>query len=423
MKANFGKKGWIIIIFTLFIYMFTSTAADVLNITTDGFALRFGMDSGSSLLIFAAIGGFIGIPTSFIVGHIISKKGLKGPTVALFIILAVIWFLYGRCNTFGQYAVIATVIMALANCTNLVLTQQLMSNWFPKKKGIALGWATIGMPLDGALMIPVFQALIVRFDLAAPFYLMAVIFVILAVLMLLAIKEYPEQAGVYPDNEPITEEEKAANLALLANYKSEFTIKKLFATKDMWLLVITFGLMFIGLLGAMTQMIPRLTAIGMDINTAIAWLSVVSIISLPASVIWGIIDQKIGTKKTTVIFAALWTIMMFMSAISCHTINMPITIFSVLFLACMNGGLGNMMPSMIISVFGRYDFANANKLIVPFVVGIRTLAFLIMPMILGIAGANVAHGFFLAFIVFGILSLISFIASLFISKTTIGKIM
>jgi len=108
-SLNFGKKGWYIIIFTLLIYWFSSTPADVLNVTVDGFALRFGMDSTNSLLIFAAVGGFVGIPLALVTGHIVSKKGVKKPGIILMIIMGVIWIIYGRCGTFMQYAVIALV--------------------------------------------------------------------------------------------------------------------------------------------------------------------------------------------------------------------------------------------------------------------------------------------------------------------------
>ncbi|MBQ8592310.1 MAG: MFS transporter [Lachnospiraceae bacterium] len=421
MKANnFGKHGWWIIIFTLFIYMFTSTAPDILNVTTTGFAERFGMASGDPLLIFAAIGGFVGIPLALIVGQVISKKGVKGPAVVLLFILAIVWFLYGRCETFTQYAVIATIVAALANVGNLVITQQLMSNWFPKKKGTALGWATVGMPLDSAITVAVFQALIVKKGLSAPFYMMCIIFVILAIVMIIAVKAYPEEAGAYPDNEPISEEERKANLEALTNYKSEITVGKMFKIKDFWLLVITFGFLFIGLIGIMSQMVPRMVSIGLDTNSAIMWLTIASVVGIPGSIAWGIVDQKIGTKKTTIIFSALWAIMTLLAAIGCGMGSIPISIASVVMVSCLQGGLGNLMPSMVINVFGRYDFAQANKLVVPFVVGIRTLAFIIMPMILGMS-ATASAGYAKIFVVFTVLTVIALISACGLSKETIGK--
>ena len=59
----------------------------------------------------------------------------------------------------------------------------------------------------------------------------------------------------------------------------------------------------------------------------------------------------------------------------------------------MHGGMGNLMPSLIIQVFGRYDFASANRLVVPFVVAIRTISMLLIHVMLAVAGANGNIGF------------------------------
>jgi OFA family oxalate/formate antiporter-like MFS transporter len=421
MKSNFGKKGWWIIIFTLLIYMFTCAVPDTLNVVTGGFAHTFGMSSDSPLLVFSAIGGFVGIPLALIAGHIISRKGVKGPAVVMMFALAVLWFFYGRCATLQQFAVVATIITALSNTVNLVVTQQLMSNWFPKKKGLALGWATMGMPLDSAITVAVFQVLLTKVGFAAPFYMMVAIMAILAVVMILAVKSYPEEAGAFPDNEEISEEEKKANMELFSHYQSDFTVGKLFRTPAFWLLVIVFGFLFIGLVGTISQMVPRMVSIGFSPNTAVMWLTIASLIGIPASYLWGLIDQAAGTKKTVVIFTVIWAVMMLLSSLGCSSGSHSLTITSVVIFACLNGGLGNLMPSMCISVFGRFDFAQANKLMVPFVVGIRTLAFLIIPGILMAAGKNVSGGFARVFLVFTVLAVIALIASVFLPKESIGR--
>ena len=93
MKSNFGFKGWMVILFTLFIYMFTCTAPDTLNVSVTAFAQAFGWDS-NQMLMFSAIGGFAGIAVSWILGMIIAKWGVKIPTIIFFAILR----LYGFCT-------------------------------------------------------------------------------------------------------------------------------------------------------------------------------------------------------------------------------------------------------------------------------------------------------------------------------------
>ncbi len=420
MKSNFGFKGWMVILFTLFIYMFTCTAPDTLNVSVTAFAQAFGWDS-NQMLMFSAIGGFAGIAVSWILGMIIAKWGVKIPTIIFFAIFAVVWILYGRSSSFVMYGASVVAATAVSNSLNLVSTQQIMSNWFPRKKGIALGWATVGTCLSSAIMVAVFQRMFGKHGISAPFYLMAVIFVIMIVVMLVWFKAYPEEAGAYPDNEPLSEEEKQKNMELIHNYKSEFTLGRLFKTKEMWFLALIFGFVALGLVAVISQMVPRLTAVGLDQNMAILWLTIASIIGIPASVFWGFVDQAIGTMKTVRIFCVLWTLMLVVSALGSGIVNVPISVISVVFYAVLLGGMMNLMPSAIIQVFGRYDFAQANKIIMPLVIGIRSCAFLIVPMMLAAAGANVNGGFRNAFIICTVLSLIATVLSFVLKSDCIGK--
>lgn len=422
-KSNFGKKGWLVIIYVLFLYMFSATPPDTLNVSVEAFGhMRFGMEGQSwqQLLIYSAIGGFIGIPVALILGQIVARCKVKWPTVAVLVIYGIIWFLNGQANSVAMYAVMVVMITAVSDALNLVSTQQIMNNWFPKKKGLALGWSTMGMCFSSAIMVGVFQVLITKAGLSAPFTLMMGICFLLAIITAVFFKNYPEEAGAYPDNEPITEEEKEANLKLIRDYKSDYTFKKLLCSKELWGLTVLFGFLFIGLIGVTSQMVPRLACVGLEKTQAIMWLTISSIIGIFASFAWGWIDQKIGTKRAVEIFSICWTAMMIVALIGMATVNRPITLISVVMYSCLLGGLGNLMPSFTIQIFGRYDFPQANKLMVPLVVGIRSFALLIVPAILTGVGEQI-KGYTMVFIVFSVLSLISTIIAFALKDKMIGK--
>ena len=418
---NFGKLGWAVVIYTLLIYLFTCVTNDTLNVTVEVFAGVLGVTS-NDLLPMAAIGGFVGVILSLIVGAIIAKKNVKMPTAILVIILGVLFAINGQARSLPVYAIAAVLSTAVAQTLNLVCTQQIMSNWFPKKKGIALGWATMGMPVCSAVMVAVFQGLF-GVSVAAPYWLMLVICLIMAAITLFCFKNYPEEAGAYPDNEPVDEEEQKKTLEFMASYKSPWTVGKLLKTKEFWMLVLIFGFLFMGLVATMAQMIPRLGSLGLDPNMAILCLSIASLIGIPGSFAWGAIDQKIGTGKTNRIFCTCWAITMIISAFGMAVANVPVTILSIVLYSLLNGGLGNMMPSMFISVFGRFDFAQANKLGMPIVICLRSVTMIIMPMILAanaMAGNAEAVGYRNLFIVISVLSVIAAVLSFLIKDKTIG---
>lgn len=415
---DFGKKGWGVVIYTLFIYLFTCVTNDTLNVTTGAFANVLGVSS-NDLLPFAAIGGFAGVVLSLIAGVIIAKKNVKAPTAVLFVLLGLLFALNGQARTMPVYIIAAVLSTAVAQTLNLVCTQQIMSNWFPKKKGIALGWATMGMPICSAVMVAVFEKMF-GIDISAPYWLMLVICLIMALVTIFCFKNYPEEAGAYPDNEPVDPEEQKKTLEFMNSYKSPWTVGKLFKTRQFWMLVFIFGFLFMGLVATVAQLIPRLASLGLDTNTGILCLSIASIIGIPGSFAWGFIDQKIGTGKTNRIFCVCWAITMILSAIGMAIENVPLTLLTVLLYALLNGGLGNMMPSMFISVFGRFDFAQANKVGMPLVICLRSLAMILVPIILTDAGANQAMGFRNVFVVISVLSVIAAILAFALKDETIG---
>lgn len=415
---NFGKMGWAIIIYTLLIYLFSCVINDTINVTMGVFAGVLGTDQ-NSLLPFAAVGGFVGVVLSLISGVIIAKKQVKVPTAVLFFAFAVVWALTGQARSVPMFALMTILGTAIANTINLVCTQQIMSNWFPKKKGIALGWATMGMPVSSAVMVAVFQGLF-GVSIAAPYWLMALICVLMGIVTLVWFKNYPEEAGAYPDNEPVDPEEQKKTLEFMNSYKSPWTVGRLFKTKEFWMLVFIFGFLFIGLVATVAQLIPRFNSLGLDTNTGIIWLTIASVIGIPGSFFWGWLDQKVGTGKTNKIFCAIWAVTMILSAVGMAVRSVPLTIFTVVLYACLNGGLGNLMPSMFISIFGRYDFAQANKVGMPIVICLRSVALIIVPAILTAAGADQAMGFRNVFIVISVLSVIAAVLAFLIKDKNIG---
>ena len=419
---SFGKKGWAVVIYTLLIYLFTCVTNDTLNVTVGVFGTVLGVDP-NSLLPFAAVGGFVGVVLSLIVGAIIAKKNVKMPTTVLFVILGILFAVNGQARILPVYAISAILSTAVAQTLNLVCTQQIMSNWFPKKKGIALGWATMGMPICSAVMVAVFEGMF-NIDISAPYWLMLVICLVLAVITAVWFKNYPEEAGAYPDNEPVDPEEQKKTLEFMASYKSQWTVGKLLKNKEFWMLVLIFGFLFMGLVATVAQLIPRINSLLPTPNDGlgIMWLTIASVIGIPGSFAWGYVDQKIGTGKTNRIFCVCWAITMILSCIGMQIRSLPLTIVTVVLYALLNGGLGNMMPSMFISVFGRFDFAQANKIGMPIVICLRSITMIIMPIILTAAGADQAMGYRNVFLVISILSVIAAILAFVIKDKTIGTV-
>lgn len=76
---------------------------------------------------------------------------------------------------------------------------------------------------------------------------------------------------------------------------------------------------------------------------------------------YGILDQKIGTKNTCVVYAALCILI----TICClfHGISVWFIWLSAIFFFASNGAMGNLIPSIVATKYGRWDYSAAFAVI------------------------------------------------------------
>ena len=144
------------------------------------------------------------------------------------------------------------------------------------------------------------------------------------------------------------------------------------------------------------------------------WLTVASLLGIIGSYLWGLIDQKLGTKKAVLIFAAYMAVMQFLLA-AVMGVNQTVTLILVILLGILIGGICNLLPSMVISIFGGPHFAAANSVVTPIVVALRTAAFIIMGVILGATNNN----FGTLSIWLGVFSVIAFALAFLLTNKTL----
>jgi sugar phosphate permease len=412
---DFGKQGWLLIIYVFFLFMISAFPVDVLNISVDAFAGIKQWD-GNALLVFSSIGTWVAIIMSAIVGKWVAAKGVKTPTVAALILVGLCLILTGFANSVPIYGLAVVVGTSVTGAVNLVSTNTYMSNWFPRKKGIALGWSSMGMCFSSAVGVPVFAVLLGKtHSLAVSFAFFGVIALIIAVVTQVGIKSLPEEAGAFPDNDEQSREALDAMRTEMLNYKSPWTTKKLLACKQVWLVSVCFGLLFIALLATMTQFVPRFMGAGFSQSEALMWLAIAGVLGIIGSYLWGYLDQKTNTKFTVVIFAVYMAAMQFLNA-AFFTNKVASTVLIVL-IGILIGGIGNLFPSMVIQIFGRYDFATANSVCVPILTAIRAFTFVLIAAVLGATHGN----FRFLCVVLGFVSLLAVILSFFLSNKTIGR--
>ncbi|MBP1625786.1 MAG: major facilitator superfamily 1 [Holophagaceae bacterium] len=396
--TGFGSYGWGMIIFSMLMYFaYAGWVADGINIFTPAFASRNGWDQ-AKLLSLVAPGGLMGVVGAGFFGQLVVKKGPRFVLTLCLVCSAasVIWF--GRISSLAEFALSFMAINFFASGFGFIAPGTLMNNWFPRKKGMALAVATTGFPLATAVFVPLIALMFNRLGITLATSVWGVIFLAAAVLGFLVVKDNPEQIGCYPDNDPT---EERASVEDLDSYVSPFTVKRLLKDRDMWLISFGWGCLWMVTMGIVVQLVPRLMSIGYSQQSSIALLSAAAVCAIPGGLLWGWLDQKFGTKTASFIYGVLYIITLFL--LIYQTKNYALTFMTVVFVGIGLGGIKNLLTSMVSTVYGRFDFGSAYRLVVPISLIVRTLAFLIMGIALAVFKS--LSGAYAMFIVVDIIAL------------------
>ncbi|MCQ2567734.1 MAG: MFS transporter [Mogibacterium sp.] len=425
-RSNFGLWGWLTIIFTFFSFMLSGhLILDSLNLTVPACAAYRGWNAGT-LLAYSTPAGLIAIPCMLFIGWRINKAGAKRVVCACIVLATICSFLWGRVTELWQFFVITLVINAGVQGFGFLGMSTILDNWFPRKKGLALGWATIGFQASSVIMIPIETKLLNPNGQFAPENIVKVYdflgFVLIALLILAIaiVKNNPEERNCAPDNDRSKSIEYYKGLheeALEYKRTSPFTAKKLLQTKQMWLVGIVMGLVMLCLNCMMPTFIPSMQAGGMSVAKATAIYSTAAAIGAAFSYVYGVIDQKIGAKKATVFMCVHHALAAFITALAVMTGSAILLVIGALLIGSNMGSSSNLVGSLTGTIFGRYDFEKAYTAVYAVCCVVRQFAFLITGNVLNATGS---YG--IAYICAGVVAVLALIITLRIDDTCIGRV-
>ena len=395
---NFGPRGWSVVGFQIvWLFFMTGMTVDGLNIIVPGIAAFRGWDP-NTVLSFSTPASIIALILCVLWGGFITKFSAKKTMIVTMVAAGLAAIFYGNAATIPLYFIALVLMVTLINAFALNVGMAITTNWFPTKKGVVMGVATIGMNLASALISQILNQLSGHFGINIAISIMGCVILFVALLTAIFVKEKPEQAGCYPDNDPevaklIEEEEERTKDEKPIGYKEALK------NKYVWIFGVAYGFFGMATVGIMSQLVPFFMATkGWELQTALNTVTIAAIIGMGGSVMWGTIDQKIGTRKTSVIFG-IWYCIGILLLLAPSTFIMWI---GIVMLGAGIGGNGNFPPSMTAWAFGRKDFPTCYACVNTIVGIVRSCAFVILAILRGItSGYTVPYTFFSAVALIG----------------------
>jgi len=256
LQADFGwGRGGIMIALTIF-FLITGAMAPVVGRVIDRYGARKVMVIGASV---AGLG-----------------FGLLGLVHAL-------WSFY------VGYAIVGVGMAA----TGMVPATVVVSNWFEKRRGTAIGIMSAGIGAGGFVLSPLIGAyLIPNFGWRVSYLALALITWLIIPLVLVVIRTKPADMGLYPDGKQQTEAVTQASPPAAEG----LTLKMALATSSFWLIAASFLANGFSEVGLLQNQVPYLVDVGFPLATAATAYGIVGLCSLIGKFGFGWLCDRIQAK-------------------------------------------------------------------------------------------------------------------------------
>jgi len=263
-----------------------------------------------------------------------------------------LWFLY-------IFYFIAGLVLGLSNA---IAYFTLLSKWFTRRWGTALGISSAGIGVGGLVMQPLLGIIDQKFGWRATYLFSgSLVLAVNVPLILFVLKDSPESMGLLPDGD------KSKEIGSYANGKVpiENTIESTLAAKNtgllsalknpaLWLMSISFGLLTLGYNAVTTQEVSFITDMKVSATTAASALGITLGLGAISSLASGWLADRLISRYVAILFFLL-AIAGMLILIRANTVS-QIWLFAVTY-GLGVGALGTLLPIVTRDIFGAANFS------------------------------------------------------------------
>ncbi len=265
-----------------------------------------------------------------------------GGAFALFGIMRSLWQLYA-------FNVVAAIGIT---CVAWIPNQTLISNWFEKKRGLAMGVAMTGIGFGGLIMAPFAALLIARFGWRLAFVALSVlIFVVVVAVVLTIVRSRPGDMGLLPDGAVTSAASTASGAG--GQIAASIELPQAVKTTAFWVLSIGNFLGVFASLSIVGHLVAFLRDMGFEGRTAAASLGLTVGVSVVGRVFFGVLADRSSKRAIASGAFALYAVaaLLLLSIRSIGALPAFVVIFGLAL-----GGVAVMIPLLVGECFGLLAF-------------------------------------------------------------------
>jgi MFS family permease len=232
-------------------------------------------------------------------GRITDKFGPRRIMTACSLLLGTGYILMSEINSVWQFYLIYGVMIGVGTGGFWVPVLSTISRWFSQKRGLMVGIVLSGSGAGTLIFPSLANWLISHYQWRLSITIVGMLTTIIGVSIAQFIKRSPIDAKpFYKENAPTLD---------ILNQSSGYSLGKAARTVQFWIAVtIFFCCGFYGY-ATLVHIIPQTIDLGIPAAASAGILSVIGGISIPGGLLTGALADRIGVKKTLILFIALAT--------------------------------------------------------------------------------------------------------------------
>lgn len=282
--------GWIVVAVAFISLMISLGIRFTYSIFFIPLTNEFGWDRAStssifslSLLLFAVIGPLLGYLFDRIGARIVFVAGSF--TLGLGLILSST--AHSLPEMIFYYSIVASLGLA---ALSLGMHGVVLSRWFIRKRGLAIGIAFSGTGIGTMIFSPLVEQMIVKYGWRQTYVILGIIVLVLLVpLNAVLARAHPHEKNLLPDNESLLLKSHA-----LQAVKPLHNARTVLKDSRLWLLL---GVTLLAMISArmiLVHAVAHIVDVGFSSLFAAAVFGSIGAVQAPATVAWGWISDRIG---------------------------------------------------------------------------------------------------------------------------------
>jgi MFS family permease len=276
-----------------------------------------------------------------VAGRFIKKTNPKFLAIGGSLAISLAWILAGFATNINFIIATYGVIGGIGVGIVYGIPIAVVTEWFPDKKGFAVGLTLLGFGLSPFITAPLANKLIHTFGVFFTFKILGVAFAIILSLLSMTLK-FPKRKN--------ENDEKSINIALELTPRQMMKTPTFYAMWTCFVIGTFSGLMIIGLSSTYAQEVIRLTPAKAAMFTS--FFAIFNGIGRP---IFGSLTDRIGTKKTITLSYALIITAGVLSTLFAGNIFVFTLSFAIVWLNL--GGWLAIAPASTVNLFGRSHYS------------------------------------------------------------------